>query len=71
MNWIYLGDIVRISVFLYKHVCIFSFWKKIYKTRGKTKAYLKRLCGVQSEISEHNARLLRANDINQPGDKRI
>lgn len=60
MNWVYLGNVVRMSVFLCQHICIPSFWKKIHKTSGKTKANLERLCGIQSEISEHNARLLRA-----------
>lgn len=71
MNWIYLGNILRMSVFLYTWIYISSFLKKSHKTGGKTKAYLKRPCGIQSQISERNARLLQANKINQPGDKRI
>lgn len=62
----------------FKNVCLSrdiylhpSFFKKSHKTRGETKAYLKRPCGIQSKISEHNARLLRANEINQPEDKKI
>lgn len=41
MNWIYLGNILRMCVFLYTHIYISPLLKKSHKTRGKTKAYLK------------------------------
>lgn len=56
-DWIYLGNVLKMSVFLYIPTCVPSFLKKSNKTRGKTKAYLQRPCGIESKISEHNARL--------------